>query len=473
MSATIKNQTLLAETRYNKEDCTVGIVHVGIGAFHRAHQAAYINELLNDKDQQHWGIAGVNLRAQESSLVEQLQKQNHRYILKTLSPDNDIQYQEINAILATYDWANNPAAAANIVANESVHLVTMTVTESGYYLLDNGQLDLSESSIQEGLLGKGSCIYTYLRAALNARRENNGKAITLLCCDNLRHNGQYLKSGFEQFLKACDDHVLLSWIGDNVSFPSCMVDRITPRIAKVHADDVFEKFAIDDRLTVASESFSQWVIEDNFAGPFPPLERVGVSIVDDVEAYEDAKIRILNAGHTIVAYLAALRGYNTYDEAIVDAELDELFSGFQSAEVIPAIPNSPIDLNAYSQTVKLRFSNKNISDSIARICADGVSKFSLFILVTLQGSYQRGVVPHHALKGIAAWYVFMCHVVKGSIAFDYIEPKWDDVQQYLSPKGEQSFVQSEMIWGSLPKTHPEFSQQLLDAIASTKARFPY
>jgi len=412
MSATIKNQTLLAETHYNKEDCTVGIVHVGIGAFHRAHQAAYINELLNDKDQQHWGIAGVNLRAQESSLVDQLQKQNHRYILKTLSPDNDKQYQEINAILATYDWANNPAAAANIVANDSVHLVTMTVTESGYYLLDNGQLDR---------------IYTYLRAALNSRRENNGKAITLLCCDNLRHNGQYLKSGFEQFLKACDDHVLLSWIDDNVSFPSCMV----------------------------------------------ALERVGVSIVDDVEAYEDAKIRILNAGHTIVAYLAALRGYSTYDEAIVDAELDELFSGFQSAEVIPAIPNSPIDLNAYSQTVKLRFSNKNISDSIARICADGVSKFSLFILVTLQGSYQRGVVPHHALKGIAAWYVFMCHVVKGSIAFDYIEPKWDDVQQYLSPKGEQSFVQSEMIWGSLPKDYPEFSQQLLDAIASTKARFPY
>jgi len=468
----VKNKTMLAHANYEKDDCSVGIVHVGIGAFHRAHQAAYINELLQDKTQQHWGIAGVNLRGQESPVVEQLQKQNHRYILKTLSPDNEIHYQEIRAILESYDWAIDPIAAANIVASETVQLITMTVTESGYYLLDNGQLDLSNTSIKEGLLGQGSCIYTYLRAALNARRENNGEPITLLCCDNLRHNGHYLKSGFEQFLTACGDDTLLHWLSDKVRYPSCMVDRITPRIEKAHADDVLEKFSIDDRLTVASESFSQWVIEDNFAGPFPPLGQVGVSIVDDVAAYEDAKIRILNGGHTIVAYLAALRGFDTYDEAIIDTELNELFSRFQEDEVIPAIPNSPIDLKAYSQTVKLRFSNKNISDSIARICADGVSKFSLFILVTLMGSYQRGMVPNHALKGIAAWYVFMCHVANEKIKFDYIEPKWDDAQQYLTPKGEQYFIESELIWGDLPKAYPEFSQQLLAAINTMKERFP-
>jgi len=458
---------------YQKEDCQVGIVHVGIGAFHRAHQAAYVNELLNKTGQQHWGIAGVNLREQESALIAQLKNQQHRYVLKTMSPQSDVQYQEINSILMTYDWSRDPDAAAQVVAENSVHLITMTVTESGYYLNEDGKLDLSASPIVDGLIGRGGCIYTYLRAALNRRRKINGAPITLLCCDNLRHNGHLLKMGFEQFLAACDDQELLKWLADNATYPSCMVDRITPRIEKTHADDVQKKFGINDELTVLSESFSQWIIEDNFAGPFPPLNLVGVKIVDNVEPYEDAKIRILNGGHTIVVYLAALKGYQTYDEAIVDPELDELFSLFQSSEVIPAIDQSPMDLPSYSDIVKARFSNKNISDSIARISADGVSKFSIFILVTLVGSYERGVVPHQALKGIAAWYVFMCHVHKGMIGFDYIDPNWDFVEVYLTPEGEHSFCESESVWGALPKNYPSFFGDLASAIESMKKRFPY
>ena len=473
MNAVDKANTMLNKNTYNKNDCKVGIVHIGIGAFHRAHQAVYVSQLLNEVDQQHWGIAGVNLRAQEAPLVDQLKAQNHSYVSKTVSSANEVEYHEINSILASYDWSSDADAAAAIVAEKSVHVVTMTVTESGYYLSDDGVLDVSAEPVAEGLKGQGSCIYTYLRAALNLRMKNNGDPITLLCCDNLRHNGDHLKTGLTQFLEACGDHELMAWIESNATFPCCMVDRITPRIEKMHSEDVKERFGLNDELTVLSEDFTQWIIEEKFAGPFPPLNLVGAQLVEDVEPYEEAKIRILNGGHTIVAYFAALKGYRTYDAGILDEELSEFFTLFQNDEVIPALGDSPIKLDEYSQTVKSRFSNQNISDSIARICMDGVSKFSIFILVTLINTYKRGDVPHQTIKGIATWYVFMKHVDKGLIDFEYVEPKWDLVQDYIKAGGEKAFVESELIWGSLPKDFPVFGEHLLEAIAIMTERFPY
>jgi len=282
-----------------------------------------------------------------------------------------------------------------------------------------------------------------------------------------------LKSGFKQFLSACNDLDLLNWIDQNVSFPCCMVDRITPRANPKHAIDVLQRFAIKDELTIMGESFIQWIVEDNFSGRRPPLDKVGVQFVQDVSPYEDVKIRILNAGHTVVVYLAALKGYTTFDEGMRDPELNELFLEYETNEAIPAITHSPIDLIAYRDVVKARFCNANIADTVARICADGVSKFPIFVLPTLEGAYKRNVVPEYALKGIASWYVFMCHASKERFEFDYIEPKWDDIEPFLQRGNEHLFAQNQNLWGQLPNTHPEFSNHIVDAINVMYERFPY
>lgn len=463
--------TTLTPLPYSPADCEVGIIHVGVGAFHRAHQAVYLNTLLADNDQQQWGIMGINLRPEDAYITQQLAEQKHTYTLKTLSPENDTSYQQIGSILSTIDWSKNAQAAACAVDNKNIHLITMTVTEGGYYLAENDVLETQLPIIVDALKGIGSCIYAYLRASLNMRRLGCNLPITLLCCDNLRDNGDYLKSGFEQFLQACNDTDLLSWMANKVTFPCCMVDRITPRPDPIHVADVKQTFGLDDPLTVMSESYTQWVIEDNFAGPRPDFERVGVQLVGDVSPYEDAKIRILNGGHTILTYFAALKGYQTYDQGLADEELNTLFCAYQTTEVIPAIGESPINLLDYYALTKARFCNRNIADSVARICADGGIKFPIFILPTITTCYAQGHTPVNALEGIASWYVFMNKVKAGQVDFHYLEPKWALLEPLLDGLNVTGFIASQDLWGQLPSQHPQFKQQLTQAITLMLERF--
>jgi D-arabinitol 4-dehydrogenase len=464
--------TPLAPLNYSQSDCQAGIIHVGIGAFHRAHQAVYINQLLGHSDQKNWGIIGINLRSEDAHVSQKLDAQGNIYTLKTLSPENHSTYAQVGSILSTIDWSKDANAAADAVNDENVHLITMTVTEGGYYLSETGELETHLPIVADAMKGEGSCIYAYLRASLNKRRLGCNLPITLLCCDNLRDNGHYLKSGFEQFVKACNDTDLLEWMATNVTFPCCMVDRITPRPDPIHAEDVKQTFGVDDTLTVMSESYIQWVVEDNFAGPMPDLARVGVELVKDVTPYEDAKIRILNGGHTILAYFAALKGYQTYDQGLADEELNAMFSAYETGEVIPAIGQSPINLQDYYGLTKTRFSNSNIADAVARICADGGIKFPIFILPTISNCYANGHVPSQGLKGIAAWYVFMCKVIAKEIDFQYVEPRWDYLETLVNGKDASKFVACQDLWGQVPVEFPEFKQQLTEAINAMFERFP-
>lgn len=457
---------------YDPKGCRSGIIHVGLGAFHRAHQAMYINQLLELDGQTGWGIVGVNLRQQDSSIVQQLNAQDCRYTLKTMSPLGDVSYQQIGSILECKDWASKPHYAAAAADNKDIHIITMTVTESGYYLNDEDVLDTQHEEVINALSGHGSCIYAYLRAALIARSRGCNLPITLLSCDNLRDNGKKLKSGFKQFLEACGDKALLEWTEAKVTFPCCMVDRITPRPSQIHVQDLENRFNIVDPLTVMSESFAQWVIEDDFAGPRPAFEKVGVQIVADVSVYEETKIRILNGGHTILVYLAALKGYVTYDQGLADPELHDFFVNYEIHEAIPALGASSIDLVSYYETTLLRFRNQNIADSVARICADGVSKFPIFIVPTVRGVLEQGNLPNLAIEGIAGWYVFMCWVDAECFSFEYIEPRWDEIRPLLSSFGVYEFVNSVTLWGDIPSKYPEFSTRLTYAIEAMKLRFP-
>ena len=473
MTSDAENAGQLPSFRYKREHCRPGVLHIGVGAFHRAHQAVFFDRLLHRHGMGDWGIIGVNLRPEDRGFIQAMAARDNRYVLKTLSPQGEEEYREIGAILRTVDASRDMTAAAALAADPHIAVISVTVTEGGYYLLEDGCLDTGAEAVRKGLTaGRGSCLYTYLRHALNHRRAAGAGPLTLINCDNLRGNGDKLRSGLDQYLQAADDPDLRDWIRTHASFPNGMVDRITPRPDPETVADVERRFGMHDPLALTAERFLQWVLEDDFAGRRPPLDQVGVTYVDDVTPYEDAKIRILNAGHSITAYLAALKGYADYGQAIADPVLSALFEQFQTEDAIPALGRSPVNLPEYKAAVRERFGNPHISDSVARICMDGADKMTHFILPTLEAGYRRGHRPNATLRGVAAWYVYMRHVLAGATTIEYVEPRWKSLEPLLAPGRENAFAGAANLWGRLPATCPAFPADLLAAIETLQADFP-
>ena len=464
----------LLQTTYDRDAARIGVVHVGVGAFHRAHQAVYFDDLMESTGDLGWAIAGVNLRSAQSGDIARLGSGGGTYVVKSYDPDGGSEFRLVRAHKAFFDWSRCAASAEDIVADAGVQALSLTVTESGYCLTDDGGLDLDDSEIRAelGCTGKSS-VYAYLRAALSRRRAAGGRPLTILCCDNLRGNGTMLERNIASYLSAAGERELASWVADHVSFPCSMVDRITPRPDARHAREVGERFGIADDFTIHCERFRQWVIDDRFLGSQPALDCVGAEIVADVHPYEEAKIRILNGGHLALAYLAALRGFETYDAALRDPALDAFLDDLTTKEIVPSLdPRTPVDLDAYRRSVKRRFLNRSIADRISRIAMDGVSKFPVFLLPTIRACFARGVVPHSALTSVASWYVFLRRLESGRLEFDYVDPKLPMVRPLLAAGREAEFAGLTVLWGDTARRHPTFVSELCRRIAELEVEFP-
>jgi len=284
-------------------------------------------------------------------------------------------------------------------------------------------------------------------------------------------NGETLALNFKKYLAALNDRRLMHWINDNAAFPCTMVDRITPRPLEALSQETEEKFGIKNDFTVFAEDFSQWIIEDGFAGARPHLEEVGVRFVTDVRPYEEAKIRLLNGGHSSIAYFGALKGHADFASALRDPELNAFFDAFESEEAIPALGASPVDLPDYVTQIKSRFLNPYIIDAIERICMDGVNKMTIFVRPTLAECYTKGIKPRRAVAVIASWYVFMRRVAQGRAPVPYADPYFQEFSPLLAPGGEALFARKKFLWGTLPESHPEFIAELTQAIAEIEKRF--
>ena len=451
---------------FNREDCKIGFVHLGAGNFHRAHQALYINNYLNQTDDLNWGICAINLRKEEQENFDFLKDRDGKYVLKTISTSGDKEYHEIHSILNLIDWSKDKEDAENILSNPDIEVVTMTVTESGYYISENNKLNLNLEIVKNNIEKKESTIiFSYLLNALKKRMESIDKEITLLCCDNIRENGVMLKNALKDYLKNSKELELLEWVNKKVSFPSCVVDRITPRPPSELKKEIADNFDIDENCSVMAEPFIQWVIEDNFIGKRPELEKVGVQFVQNVFPYEEAKIRILNGAHVALSYFGALKKYVTYDAAILDKELQQYFFELERKEIIPALGNeAPFDLEEYMMIIFDRFKNKNIGDKLERIAMDGVGKFPIFILPTINKCFQKNIIPENSIDAIASWYVFMCKILSKDLIFNYYEPSWDWIKNYLSDDKVKDFAYSEELWGDTPKKYIKFSNLLINKI---------
>tara|TARA_R110002049_G_scaffold41901_11_gene125562 strand:- start:1312 stop:2733 length:1422 start_codon:yes stop_codon:yes gene_type:complete len=461
-------------TNYDRSACQIGVVHLGFGAFHRAHQAVYIDDYIDISGDLRWGIAAVNLRGSESGHFQTAKAdvaRNDGYYLKSYSASGEVALRRVRSHVHFADWSETRAETEALLTKDSVHLVTITVTESGYYTDPNGNLNTADTTISAETAGAtAQSVYGYLRAALALRVAGGGAALTIACCDNIRQNGKMLRRNLLAYLDACGDQSLSAWVAQNVAFPCSMVDRITPRSPAELGPELTALVGQDVTSPIMAEDFIQWVLQDSATAPMPDLARAGVTVTADVDPYEETKIRVLNGGHTALTYFAALEGVETFDAAMRVPHLKEHFKNFETLEVLPAITlDLPFSKEDYLIDIERRFSNQAIGDTVARICADGMAKFPIFIRPTLAGCLAQGIVPVFAIRSIASWYVFSRHVEAGKIPFNYVEPSWNDLKALL---GTEAFLTNRQLWGDLPETYPEFAETLRHEIKELELKCP-
>ena len=442
-------------------------LHLGAGAFHRAHQSWYLDQLHKLGDTR-WSLALGNIRNSASqTTLDQLASQQGVYTLEVISPEGDIDYQTLRAIKKVIPWDPELAQLIAVGASPDTKLISFTVTEGGYFLKDDGHLDLAHPAIVEEIAstGKISTLYGILVAILRQRMATQAGPITLLNCDNLRHNGDSLRRGLMEYLTALNDKALAAWCETAISTPNSMVDRITPKTDAALLERVQAQGIDDDLVPVACEAFSQWVIEDDFIAGRPELERVGVEFVDDVIPFEEAKIRVLNASHSGIAWAGALLGAQSIDESLTPL-VKQWIRDYVEQDVSAVLPSGPIDVNQYCSTTLHRFGNAKVPDTTQRVSSDSIAKLQQFILPTLKTRYQQGEVPRATLVLVALYYLFMQRRAAGALPFDYQDRAIESVPFdaiFAEQDSLQAFAQSSALFGALVE-QPTFTDDLRGAV---------
>ncbi|MEZ3499280.1 D-arabinitol 4-dehydrogenase [Pantoea sp. KPR_PJ] len=426
-------------------------MHIGAGAFHRAHQAWYLHQLRQQGDDS-WGIALGNIRGDAVALLDQLQAQNGEYVLETVTPEGERAYETITSLRTILPWDAEISALVAQGAHADTKVISFTVTEAGYYLTPGHELDLSQADIQADINGDVRTIYGALARILRQRIASGGAPVTLLSCDNLRHNGERFRHGLLAFLAAQGDSRLTQWVHSHTTSPDTMVDRITPRPTPDVAVRVKAATGKDDGAAVMAESFIQWVIEDDFIAGRPALEKVGVELVASVLPWEEAKIRILNATHAAVAWAGTLAGQEYIDDSLRQPAIYQLAYDYITRDVMPSLSPSPLDLANYRDVVLARFSNPHIKDTNQRVGADGLSKIPGMVTPTLRECYQRGAEPAATAMLPALFYLFLQRWASRQLPYAYQDGVLNAEalrQQLVSDDALQTFLSDTSLFAEL------------------------
>ncbi|MBK6851833.1 MAG: mannitol dehydrogenase family protein [Burkholderiales bacterium] len=437
------------------------ILHIGLGSFHRAHQAVYLNQLHKLGDTS-WVLAGCNIRADMADTIAALQASGGAYTLETISPQGQHVYERITAIKQVIGFTPDLAGLITCGADAATRIISFTVTEAGYYLDAKNRLDLDTfadlradlAASKTGVARDSTAwtIYGALTAILRRRMNAGGGDVTLLNCDNLRHNGERSRAGLLQFIEMTGEMDLLAWVLAHTVSPNAMVDRITPRPTPAVRERVLAATGVDDPAALMGESFIQWVIEDHFIAGRPAFERVGVEMVDSVQAYEEAKIRLLNATHSCIAWAGTLVGYTYIHEGTLDSVIRQMAYDYVTDDVIPVLSPSPIDLAAYRDVVLDRFGNTAIADTNQRVAMDGFSKIPGFIAPTLRERLARSepIASVAMLPALFLAYLQVWH--QGGIAYTYQDQAMDPAVAHAicdAADPVAAFCADAPLWGPL------------------------
>jgi mannitol 2-dehydrogenase len=443
----------VATPAYDRNALRVGIVHVGVGGFHRAHQAMYLDRLLNEGKAVDWAICGIGVLPSDRRMADVLKAQDGLYTMVVKHPDGTLEPRVIGSIVEYLFAPDDAEAVIERMADPATRIVSLTVTEGGYNIhAVTGRFDPDDPSVQQDLQPDAvpRTSFGLLTEALVRRRDRGIPPFTIVSCDNIQGNGDVARSSFSAFAELRDPE-LGAWVGQNVRFPNSMVDRITPATTDEDRAELAERFGVVDGWPVVCEPFTQWVLEDDFDDR-PPLEDAGVQLVKDVEPYELMKLRLLNASHQAVAYFGYLAGYRLVHDACQDPLFAHFLLAYMDAEATPSLHPVPgIDLDAYKHELISRFSNPQVRDTIPRLCAESSDRIPKWLLPVIRDNLQRGGQVTLSAAIVASWARYAEGVDEDGKPIDVVDRKKDAVMAAAreQPSDPLAFVRNRELFGDL------------------------
>lgn len=464
--------TSVAVPKYNRADVKTGIVHFGLGNFHRAHQAVYIDNLMNKGLALDWGICGVGVMPYDLKVRDFMVAQSGLYTLVLKDAAKTLDGRVIGSIHEYLYAPDNPEAVISKLAWPDVRIVSLTVTEGGYNFDPvTGDFNLSNAGVAHDLSINEPpvTIFGLITEGLRRRREAGTPPFTVMSCDNIPDNGHVARKSILAFAEA-KDPILAKWIADRAMFPCSMVDRITPVTSDQDRKLVIDKFGFTDTWPVTCEPFSQWVLEDEFSSGRPPFEEVGVQLVEDVHPYEMMKLRLLNAGHQTLSYFGILCGHTYAHEAARDPVIRELLRRYMTDEAIPTLRPVPgIDLGQYRDTLLDRFANPEVGDTLARLSADSSDRIPQFLLPVVRDNLAKGGRFALSAGVVASWARYAEGVDEAGQPIKVVDNLAETLTPIAKTQGEHplAFIEYEKLFGDLAQ-HPEFAKPYSETLAVLK-----
>ncbi len=457
-----------AVPRYDRASLSAGIVHFGIGNFHRAHQAVYLDDMFNTGRDLDWAILGAGVLDADERMRQTLAAQD--FLTTVVEQDAQASAARVTAPMAGFLRPGDTAAMLAALADPAIRIVSLTITEGGYYLdAATGAFNPAHPAIvaDAAAPGRPKTVFGLIVAGLAARRAAGILPFTVMSCDNIPHNGEVTRRAVAGLARLVDP-ALAAWIEETVAFPNGMVDRITPATGERERRIAAEEYGIEDSWPVFCESFRQWVLEDNFPAGRPALEAVGVQFVPDVTPYEHMKIRILNGGHAVIGYPGALMDIHFVHEAMEEPLIRGFLEKVERTEIIPVVPPVPdTDLGAYYRQIEQRFANPKIGDTTRRLCLDGSNRQPKFIIPSIADRLARGLdVTGLALES-ALWCRYCAGSTDSGAAIAANDESWERLNATaLAARGDPAaWLAMDDIYGSVGRD-ARFGERFAAALAA-------
>lgn len=387
LASSTLEQLTIPRPSYDRAAVQIGIVHFGVGGFHRAHQAMYVDRLLEMGQATEWGICGVGILANDRRMAEVMRDQDGLYTLLLEHPDGHREARVIGSIVDYRYAPDDPEGVIELLAAPTTRIISLTITEGGYYIDSAPEIN----------------VFGLVTEALVRRRDRGITSPTIVSCDNIEGNGDVARQAFTTYAERLHPG-LGDWITANTRFPNSMVDRITPVTTPEVIDTVEREFGVADEWPVVAEPFTSWVLEDSFSDGRPPYEDVGVMVVEDVTPYELMKLRLLNASHQALCYFGYLAGYRLVHDAASDPLFADFLLAYMDTEATPTLQPVPgIDLDDYKRTLIERFANPGVRDTIVRLCYGSSDRIPKWLLPVIRENLKTGAPVRLSAAVVASW----------------------------------------------------------------------
>jgi mannitol 2-dehydrogenase len=472
--ASIASKGAVAVPGYDRSGLTAGIVHFGVGGFHRAHQAMVVDKLLERGEARDFAICGVGVLAQDRRMAEVMAAQNGLYTLVLKHSDGTREARVIGSIIDYLFAPDDPAAVVEVMASPGVRIVSMTVTEGGYNFDEvTGEFISCNDAVQHDLQHPVAprTVFGFVVAALRLRRERGVEPFTLMSCDNIQGNGHVSHKMFNAFARLGDPE-FADWMDEHVLFPNSMVDRITPVTTDADRAETAWHLGIDDAWPVVAEPFFQWVLEDSFRLGRPPFENAGVQLVGNVEPYELMKLRLLNASHQAMAYFGYLKGHRYAHEAAADPDIARLLRHYMDEEATPTLTPVPgIDLDQYKINLIERFSNSGIRDTLARLCADSSDRIPKWLLPVVRENLATDGAVRLSAAICASWARYDEATDEQGEPIAVVDRYADELTALAKSQRTDptAFIRNTLLFGDLAE-QPRFADAYLETLRSLHVR---